>query len=252
MPTNLFKTCYRPFFQTLLLVTIFLIELGCGKLKGGELTNPSNYPPSNNNKVNNTGITPVTDEMIQLVENKLAKFLAHHGWIVHSKELFLANKLRAIKEKRAYIDINEPDADHPHQMTALHYATYLDDKSHGPLIQQIIQVLLDQGANINVQDKQGYSPLSLAVKNNHLETVKYLVSHGANKELCDKNYMTPLHWAASQGNLEITRFLVENGANIQAQEYHGYTPLYFAEDNGYGAVARFLRSKLGIIDQPCL
>jgi len=49
-----------------------------------------------------------------------------------------------------------------------------------------------------------------------VDTVRYLVENGANKDAADKDGYTPLLIAAEYGQWETVRYLVENGANKDA------------------------------------
>lgn len=55
-----------------------------------------------------------------------------------------------------------------------------------------------------------------AVQGGHLEVIKYLIGKGADVNVFDKDGCTPLVYAAHRGNLDIVRYLVDNstGANM--------------------------------------
>lgn len=57
------------------------------------------------------------------------------------------------------------------------------------------QQLLEAGADCNIQDKSGSSPLHYAASNGHPEMVFLLLSHGANIMLKDIDNCTPTHSA---------------------------------------------------------
>ena len=46
-----------------------------------------------------------------------------------------------------------------------------------------VENLLDAGADVNFQDRDGYTPLHLASRRNHLRVVKLLIDNGANVNL---------------------------------------------------------------------
>ena len=60
---------------------------------------------------------------------------------------------------------------------------------------QTIQCLLDAGANINAQDKNGASPLHRAVRTRCAAAVKCLLERGGNAKLKNKSGSTPFHLA---------------------------------------------------------
>ena len=60
----------------------------------------------------------------------------------------------------------------------------------------------------------GNSPLFFACLNGNETVVKYLVEQGANINIEDRSGETPLCIAFSSGNEAVVKYLVEHGANI--------------------------------------
>jgi ankyrin repeat protein len=55
-------------------------------------------------------------------------------------------------------------------------------------------------------------PLAIAIRQNDFEIARFLTSAGADVNIANKRGLTPLCWAVTHGDLEATKFLVENGA----------------------------------------
>jgi ankyrin repeat protein len=96
-----------------------------------------------------------------------------------------------------------------------------------------MKLLIDRGANINVQDKYGRTPLHLACENvdseRHHECIEYLLQHGANPSIQDDFGRTPLHTAVEKGCLECVRLLMQVGnANPNLPDAHGDLALHIA------------------------
>ena len=81
----------------------------------------------------------------------------------------------------------------------------------------------------NKQDKDGRTPLMLAVKNGNDWEIKSLLKSGANVNIQDKDGWTALMYAVRyQNNIEITNLLIKNGANTQIQNKFGKNALTLA------------------------
>jgi len=88
------------------------------------------------------------------------------------------------------------------------------------------RLLVVHGAKVNVQDKQGNTPLVVAVFRGDHELMKLLLANGA-----DVNARRPLdgatvlHLAVQSGNREIVELLLANKADVNARNNDGLTPL---------------------------
>lgn len=99
----------------------------------------------------------------------------------------------------------------------------------GPYRQkQIIKILLDYGANINVTDKEGITPIYCAASNGFTEIVKELVKYNANVNIANVNYETPLYIAVKNGKTEVVDILLQNGADQSIETVNGETPMSIA------------------------
>jgi ankyrin repeat protein len=61
-----------------------------------------------------------------------------------------------------------------------------------------------------------------------LEIVQHLLDSGANIEAEDEDRRTALHWASGEGHLEIVQHLLKSGANIEAKDKDQKTALDLA------------------------
>ena len=64
---------------------------------------------------------------------------------------------------------------------------------------EIVELLLANGADVNVKDKDGVTPLFDAVATVQKEIAKLLIINGADVNVADPFSMTPLHFAAVFG-----------------------------------------------------
>lgn len=58
--------------------------------------------------------------------------------------------------------------------------------------------------------------------------VELLLENGANVNFSNESGYTALHWAAYQGNDRIVDLLIRNGAKINSRNINGWTPLHEA------------------------
>ena len=112
----------------------------------------------------------------------------------------------------------------------------------------MVKFLISQGASIECQTDNKYTPLYLAILKGHLDIVKYLISQGANINCKDNANGTPLHFASHQGNLSLVKFLISQGANIECQSNENYTPLHLATLKGHINIVKYLISQGANID----
>jgi ankyrin repeat protein len=70
---------------------------------------------------------------------------------------------------------------------------------------------------INVQDKNGWNALMLAVDNGALDDVKYLREKCSDVNAVNMEGKSALLIASSKGNIDILKYLLEKGANIESK-----------------------------------
>lgn len=106
--------------------------------------------------------------------------------------------------------------------------------------EDMINFLLDQGANIDVKDISGDTPLLNAAEKGHNTIAKLLLDHGASMEIKDTNRATPLLIAAQNGHEIIAKLLLDRAANIEATDMFSYGPLSTAAKYGRETVVKVL------------
>ena len=80
---------------------------------------------------------------------------------------------------------------------------------HGHL--EVIKLLFENGANINHQDDDQFTPLILAAYEGHLKVVKWLLRNGADALIVDKFGDTALESAEICGHSDVTSFIEKWG-----------------------------------------
>ena len=90
-------------------------------------------------------------------------------------------------------------------------------------------MLIEKGANLNAQTKEGYTPLHIiAFDFNRQDFVKLLVHAGAQVNAVSCEARTPMFYAAHWGHASTVLEFVEAGAKVDWQDAFGETPLHAA------------------------
>ncbi|KAI6170868.1 Ankyrin-1-like protein [Aphelenchoides bicaudatus] len=103
----------------------------------------------------------------------------------------------------------------------------------------IVQVLLDYGAETNLADQAGFSPIHLAANRGHLETVRLLINAGADPNRTTETGWSALHYACMGGHLEVVKLLLDIGVKLNADK-HGWTALHSAAFQGHQKIVELL------------
>ena len=94
----------------------------------------------------------------------------------------------------------------------------------------VVELLLENGADINAQTRDGYTPLTMACRGCHWDTARVLIDNGAGVNIETGNGYTALIFASSEGRLEIVEALIAKGANVNIKTVVGSTALVIASN----------------------
>ena len=87
------------------------------------------------------------------------------------------------------------------------------------------------------------APLRVAAHLGHKDVVQLLLDKGADPNKTDHDGWTPLHEAASSGHTNVFQLLLERGADPIKSDRYGHTPQYRAVVNGHKGVVQCLLDK---------
>ena len=102
----------------------------------------------------------------------------------------------------------------------------------------VARALFDLGTPIEFADGNGITMLGRAALNNEVAMAAWLIERGANVNVVDKLGMTPLLWAASSdfGDPAMIELLLKSGARADARNKDGLTALDLARKYGHAEV----------------
>lgn len=106
---------------------------------------------------------------------------------------------------------------------------------------EVAHILVAHGAQIDVADEKGYTPLQMAARAGNVPMVSYLLAQGADVNHANNKGRTPLYQAVVGNNLQAAKLLLKHGAdpNTQAGDW---TPLRVALEDGHLDMADLLHS----------
>ncbi len=101
---------------------------------------------------------------------------------------------------------------------------------------EVIQLLIDNGADLHARTEDGYTPLISASKyTSNPEVIQLLIDNGADVNAKDGGGWTPLMWALlkrKSSNKEVIQILIDNGADANVRTGDGWSPLTWALQYG--------------------
>ena len=108
---------------------------------------------------------------------------------------------------------------------------------------EMAKLLLDRGANPDIQEGSFGNPLQEASMAGDLELVQLLLEHKAMINHRGGQYSNPLTAAARANDVKIVQFLIENGADTNIADDNGWTPYLWAVASESHHVVRFLQDR---------
>jgi len=97
-----------------------------------------------------------------------------------------------------------------------------------------VSLLLDHGADVNLTNDNGRTPLCEAAHHGrYLEVIRLLLDRGAAVDVQYDDFGLLTHDAAYTGEAEAIRLLLQPNADVNATSYQNYTPLHWASSRGH-------------------
>ena len=181
--------------------------------------------------------TPIISENVQL---KIIKLLEEHGCPIDAKNSDgnVAIHLAAWDGHREifeYLFRKKIMNTHGYFHRTLLCTSVL--KGH----REIMEYLLRQGADTEIGDEDGCTPLMIAVAQDKVDLVSTLLEYHADPKTCDNDKWSLLHRASRNGNIDLVKRLIELRCDIRAKTAFGETPFHQAvESNDLDLVEYYL------------
>nr|XP_019526604.2 ankyrin-3-like [Aedes albopictus] len=121
--------------------------------------------------------------------------------------------------------IAHPDAKYDGDLAPLHSAI-----KYGRI--KLVQILLRNGADINIQNSEGWSALHYAVHRKRIDIAELLIDKGIEVNSRSKSNWNALHIACNNGDAELANMLIENGAELLMRTNEDKTALDLAASSG--------------------
>ncbi len=124
-----------------------------------------------------------------------------------------------------------------------------DENGYSPLLlacargnDSLAYLMITLGADVNTSNVRKETSLHLAVLSNNFTLVEHLLFFHANHDVSDFEGFTPLHLAAYIGSLDIAQLLIQYGANPDKPSAKGDLPVFLSISSGYTEMTKYLLS----------
>lgn len=104
-------------------------------------------------------------------------------------------------------------------------------------ILEIVKLLIDHKALVNVRNRDGETALMLAIMNGYDAVAEHLMANDASLEVCDNYGNTPLFYACTYGRKHIAETLMRQGIIYDIANRHGDRPIDIAINKGFEDIA---------------
>ncbi|KDN71784.1 hypothetical protein CSUB01_02680 [Colletotrichum sublineola] len=131
---------------------------------------------------------------------------------------------------------NAPDLTLPSTKKALQNAVTWD-------YQEVVALVLEAGADVNLVDENGWSLVALAVQHKSPALMRSILEYRPKINTRGPDENTPLHLIVTETPLETVRLLVHAGAQLTATNKYSLTPIINVLTIGHEEAARYLITK---------
>lgn len=230
--------------RNIFLFFIFIgLMIGCTEKKPEKIDNPHSNLTSTESRVLSKEtlmiFKSIENDNIEYLKKKLAKKEIDFGVMNKSGDSLLV--FAAGRNKKAAVQLllnaGAPVNAYGGQGDSALIRAVSEDR------RDVVKILLDAKASVNVRGSKAYlgaSPLFLASSIGSIEIVDMLVSSGADVNLANLQGVTPLMDAA-YGSLAMVKLLLKHGAKPGLRDENGHTALKIARQEGQSEIFKILK-----------
>ena len=96
--------------------------------------------------------------------------------------------------------------------------------------EELVRTMIKNGANVDVQERNGNTPLLAACQEGYHGIVKTLLDAGANPNICDFDGLSPIHSAAQEDRWEVMKILLDHGCDPNTVSENKACKLWLSKD----------------------
>ncbi|KAJ5663216.1 hypothetical protein N7507_003947 [Penicillium longicatenatum] len=108
--------------------------------------------------------------------------------------------------------------------------------------------LLDKGADVNLRNSSGSTPIDIAASNGFDAVMQVLLDRGADQWLKRNQLQEMLSAASSAGSITLARVALGKSADVNAIDTNGKTALFEAAENGHDLLVQLLLTESAEIE----
>lgn len=135
-----------------------------------------------------------------------------------------------------FISANVFSADFVANVNPLHYAVSIDKSDY------VSDLIAGDPKLASEFDKDGLTPIHLAIKNNSIRSLKEIFRQKINPNIKNSKNETPLIYAIKNKNIEAIKFLLSINANVNIPDNDGYDATYYLNNSDGNVKSHFIKN----------